>query len=292
MSDRGYQTKKKSEKENEDGPETLSQITSFIAKPQGIKIKEEKRLSHMNSSNNITKSRITGVHNELSFNSTLNERNLLSDVDQSFALLESKSSRVKRKPTLGPVYEDVKVNVTLHRRSMQVEENNDDTFIVPTKKQRTGNDRNTLRISEIELPTKKSQSKRSKVPSPIPETKSDTKSSNKETKTKTSSTKTSSKSSKDNDYLPKDNKVQKDAEEVKNSPEKIRRTTRTTAGKTTKKSSIASGYSKSSKSKESTENKPSTSEDIKSAEKRAPKARGRTKNKETEPTAPKSKRQK
>uniref|UniRef100_A0A6P7F1L8 Uncharacterized protein LOC114325364 n=1 Tax=Diabrotica virgifera virgifera TaxID=50390 RepID=A0A6P7F1L8_DIAVI len=55
MSDRGYQTKKKTEKENEDGPETLSQITSFIAKPQGIKIKEEKRLSHMvSTSSNLT----------------------------------------------------------------------------------------------------------------------------------------------------------------------------------------------------------------------------------------------
>ncbi|XP_072390038.1 uncharacterized protein [Diabrotica undecimpunctata] len=310
QSDRGYQTtKKKTEiansKENEDGPETLSQITSFIAKPQSIKkIKEEKRVSDMNSSKNITQSRISSIHGELLLNSTLNERNqdesnktnisrgLLSDVDQSFALLESKSSRIKRKPIMDPVFEDIKVNVTLHRRSMQVEENKDDTLIVPTKKLRTGNNRNTLRYSEFELPTTKSRSRRPKVPSPSSETKADTKSSNKGTKTKVSSTKTSSK---DDDYLPKDNKVQKDAEEDKKSPEKRRRTTRTAAAKNTKKSSTESGDSKPSRSKEptlSTETKPATSEDVKSTEKRAPKTRGRPKNKEIESTAPKSKRQK
>ncbi|CAG9837069.1 unnamed protein product [Diabrotica balteata] len=309
QSDRGYQTTKNktgiaNSKENEDRPETLSQITSFIAKPQSTKIKEEKRVSDMNSSKNITQNRISSINGELLLNSTLNERNqdesnktnisrgLLSDVDQSFALLESKSSRIKRKPIMDPVFEDIKVNVTLHRRSMQVEENKDDTLIVPTKKSRTGNNRNTLRFSEFELPTTKSRSRRPKVPSPSSETKADTKSSNKGTKTKVSSTKTSSK---DDDYLPKANKVQKDAEEDKKSPEKRRRTTRTAAAKNTKKSSTESGDSKPSRSKEptlSTETKPATSEDVKSTEKRAPKTRGRTKTKEIESTAPKSKRQK
>nr|XP_023013616.1 formin-J-like [Leptinotarsa decemlineata] len=61
-----------------------------------------------------------------------------SDVDQSFALLESKCSKVKRQPRKDPVLNEIKVSITSHRRSMSTAESSKKSTVelFPLKKSR------------------------------------------------------------------------------------------------------------------------------------------------------------
>lgn len=175
---------------NEVPPGTLHQIESFINKPlpekQELIKKNEieivsRKLSKRISSNSITVNDDTIIHNLTAIredeeqgqsssklsDDTLNDsersRELKSDVDQSFALLESKSSKVRRKPKNDPDLNEIKVVITSHRRSMGVAENLTRNIATPISKK--SNKTNISSDSSIEEPVKAPRGRRSRKPS-------------------------------------------------------------------------------------------------------------------------------
>ncbi|KAG5874478.1 hypothetical protein JTB14_009201 [Gonioctena quinquepunctata] len=68
---------------------------------------------------------------------TSRDQDVKSDVDQSFALLESKTSKVRRQPRKDPVLDGIKVSITSHRRSMGIAETSEKSVreeILPSRK--------------------------------------------------------------------------------------------------------------------------------------------------------------
>ncbi|XP_057654533.1 uncharacterized protein LOC130892869 isoform X1 [Diorhabda carinulata] len=170
---------------HEDRAETLSQIVAFINKSDTKQVHnkcanqstEEVKISISGESfNNKAKSLKEHIDSKQFSNESLEDsdeeiekkdssREIRSDVDQSFALLQSKTSKIRRKPTNNPILEEIKVMVTSHRKSMSIAENDNPDLIIPLKKSKRTTSSSFTNLTEAKQAPKITKSRKSKVQS-------------------------------------------------------------------------------------------------------------------------------
>ncbi|CAH1116649.1 unnamed protein product [Phaedon cochleariae] len=130
---KNLQEKIKADIERDDA-ETLSQIEAFIKKPLEIVPEEAETIAEKDDVETLSQIEAfikkpldvnnSKVRRSVRKDQTLTDQETIrtDDVNQSFALLETKTSKVRRPPKKDTNVDEIKVTVTAHRRSMSVAE--------------------------------------------------------------------------------------------------------------------------------------------------------------------------